>query len=197
MNTEDIIKISRICGILTPIVAYLFIFISIANAPWFTWQGNALSDLGAHAGSDLTFNFGLMAAGILMLIFSVGLFFYFEDKLSRIGVIFLVIDSIALFSIGLFPETAGRIHFYVSVVFFVMFPLGLLILSVTLYLKKTHLWLAILALIGGIASIIIWSFPWESFGITGVAIPEFLSSLVASFWVVAMSIELYKEQKIN
>ena len=195
MDIRTLQKIAGLCGILAPIVAYIFIFISIANAPWFTWQHNALSDLGAHAGSDITFNFGLMAAGILELIFSIGLFLHFKDILSRIGSIFLIVDSIALFAIGYFPETAGIIHYYVSVVFFVMFPLGYLIFTVALFKNSKDKLLCIVAFIAAIASIIIWSTPWESFGITGVAIPEFLSSLFGASWVVLMSWYLYKERQ--
>ncbi|MEQ9716170.1 MAG: DUF998 domain-containing protein [Candidatus Asgardarchaeum sp.] len=192
---KDLLKISGVCGILAPVVAYTFIFISIANAPWFSWQLNALSDLGAHAGSDLTFNFGLMIAGVLELIFSIGLYIYFKDTLSKIGSIFLILDSIALFGIGLFPETAGRIHFYVSVMFFVMFPLGYLVFSIAFLLRRNNFLLVVIALLGTVASIIIWSFPWSSLGITGVAIPEFLSSLIGSLWVIAMSIELYRKSE--
>jgi len=189
---NNYLKKAWICGLLAPIIAYTAIFIAIANAPWFTWYANALSDLGAHAGSDYIFNTGLMIAGILLLLFSIGLFLHFQDLLSKVGAIFLVLDSIALFAIGFFPETAGIIHFYVSVMFFVMFPLGYLIISVAFLLKKSNIWLAMLALIGAIASIIIWSFPWRSFGITGVAIPEFLSSLVGSIWIVAIALQLLR-----
>jgi len=186
-------KLISICGILAPIIAYTFIFTAIAQAPWFAWQSNALSDLGAHAGSDMIFNSGLMIAGTLLLIFSIGLFSYFEDALSKIGAACLILDSIALFCIGLFPETAGIIHYYVSVMFFVMFPIAYLIISIAWFRDRRDIWLAMIALIGAIASIIIWSFPWRSFGITGVAIPEFLSSLFGSIWVVTMAIKLLRE----
>ncbi|MGQ4834330.1 MAG: DUF998 domain-containing protein [Candidatus Asgardarchaeia archaeon] len=188
-------RLSVYCGFLAPIIAYILIFISIANAPWFTWQHNALSDLGAHPGSDVTFNAGLMVAGVLYFVFSVNLFTYYkrEEILNKIGSIFLIIDSIALFCIGLFPETAGIIHYYVSVVFFVMFPLGFLILSIGYIYHQREKIVAIVAFIGFVASAIIWGFPWKAYGITGVAIPEFTSSLFATTWVALVAYKIYTE----
>ncbi len=190
-------KLAVYSGFIAPIIAYILIFISIANASWFTWQHNALSDLGAHAGTDITFNSGLMIAGILYLVFSVNLFLYYkkEEILNKIGSLFLIVDAIALFCIGLFPETAGRIHYYVSVVFFVMFPFGFLFLSIGYILHKKDMTVAIVGFIGFVASAIIWSFPWNSYGITNVAIPEFISSLFVTAWVMLVAYKMYNEIK--
>jgi len=187
----DYLKKFVFSGFLAPLIGYSFIFIAIANAPWFSWEKNALSDLGAHAGSDIIFNSGLMISGILLILFSIGLFLYFEDYLSKIGASVLILDGIALFGIGLFPETTGTLHLYFSIAFFVLFPIGYIILSIAFYLKDYNRKLSFLALTGAILAIIIWATPWNSFGITGVAIPEFLSSLVCSAWVIAMSFDMY------
>ncbi len=190
------LEITYICGFLTPIVAYTFIFIAIANAPWFMWHKNALSDLGAHAGSDVIFNSGLMIAGILESIFAIGLLNNFKGIIRKIGAVILFLSAIALFGIGLFPETAGEIHFYFSVAFFVLFPIGIFVFSIP-YVRKNEngRMLGFLAIGVFIASIIIWSFPWKSFGVTGVAIPEFLSSLCGAIWILAASFKLYKKEK--
>ena len=191
MNRELFVKVSTFSGILCPIVSYFCIFLAISKAPWFRWEENALSDLGAHTGSDVIFNGGLIIGGILLLVFAVWLIFYFEDIIAKIGSFILSIDSIALSLIGVFPETFGRIHLYVSIAFFVLFPIAYLIISISLFMYHREKLLGILAVIGAVASIIIWSFPWKSYGITGVAIPEFLSSLFGSLWVMTAAIKIY------
>jgi hypothetical membrane protein len=57
-------------GVVGPLVAYLFIGVSIVLSPWFSWWSNALSDLGHSVDSDvaLLYNFGLLLAGFFMMI---------------------------------------------------------------------------------------------------------------------------------
>jgi len=179
-------------GLLVPLIAYGFIFIAILNAPWFSWYKNALSDLGAHQGSDIIFNTGLMIAGILETLFAYGLFKEFKDLTRRIGAAILVFSGIALFGIGLFPETYETIHLYFSIAFFVSFPFGIFALGLSYIRNKENLLLGILAVLFFVASGIIWAFPWKAYGITGVAIPEFLSSLCGTIYIIAISLELLK-----
>ena len=63
--------------VLAAIIALSAIGISLLISPWFSWESNALSDLGNYTNGTiaaLVFNFGLIAAGICMLIFSLGFF---------------------------------------------------------------------------------------------------------------------------
>ena len=190
LKTKYIIMI----GYLIPIIAYSMIFIAISMAPWFTWQGNALSDLGAHPGSDVIFNTGLMISGILFVIYSVGLLLNFKEFLDRVGALILIFAGISLFNIGLFPETAGHIHWQVSVMFFVSLPFGILFVSLG-HIKKDKA-LIITGIFVFIASLIIWSFPWASIGVTRVAIPEFLSSLCGVIWVELLTYKMLKKEEI-
>ncbi|MCS7374281.1 MAG: DUF998 domain-containing protein [archaeon GB-1845-036] len=182
----------KICGFLTPITAYTLIFISIMNAPWFSWRINALSDLGVVFPSSIYFNFGLIFSGFLELIYSIGLIFQFRGLLHRLSIFTLIFDSISLMGIGFFPETAGKIHFYFSVAFFAFYPLSLLIFFLGSLVDKCHFKLGLLGLILAFTSIGIWIFPWKIFGVKGVAIPEFLSSLCGSLWIFTSSIIIFK-----
>ena len=164
-------RFSYICGFLAPIVAYVLIFAAIMSAPWFNWFHNALSDLGGwlgvESGSAPIFNSGLIISGVV-----------------------LPLSGVFLFLIGVFPETAGRIHYYVSVGFFVTFPIGMLIISIFYLYSREDLVLGIYGLVVFIASIIIWGvIPWKALGATNVAIPEFTSSFIGSIWVWIFTIK--------
>jgi hypothetical membrane protein len=68
-------RISGVCGVLTSVVAFVFISLSIASAPEFSWMENALSDLGVMPGAtSALFNYGLIVSGILGFIFATSLF---------------------------------------------------------------------------------------------------------------------------
>ena len=43
-------KIVGLCGILSPIIGFIFISIAIQSAPWFSWTENWISDLGGFEG---------------------------------------------------------------------------------------------------------------------------------------------------
>ncbi len=189
-------KILGVCGILMPIIAYSFIFLAILIAPWFSWTDNALSDLGVHQNSDIIFNSGLMISGLLLMIFSFGLYSIFEDRYSKIGAIILIFTALALFNIGVFPETTGKIHTYISVLFFILFPIGYFMLGLSSFKKRRNTRVPIIVMFSAFLAILIWFFPWKSFGIHGVAIPEFLSSLIGSIWLIYLGLKLYKKRII-
>lgn len=179
-------------GILSPITAYLFIFIAIQNAPWFSWTKNALSDLGAVKPSQIYFNIGLILAGILMLIFTIGLNFKFKSIICKIGALILTLDAISLIGIGIFHEKYGRIHLYFSIAFFILYPIGSLIIGGKLALTRKNLKFGVISILTAIAAIATWTIPWKNFNITGVAIPEALSSLFASTWSIYTAIKHLK-----
>lgn len=114
MGSKKVIwlKVSGICGILTPIVAFTGIFLAVASYPQFSWTGNALSDLGVVEGvTAVLLNFSLVISGILALISASGFFIFLRDYvLGRIGVVMFVLAALALIAIGTFPENVKPTH---------------------------------------------------------------------------------------
>jgi len=182
---DSFVKIARVCGFITPLVSYGMIFLAIMNAPWFSWYRNALSDLGARPPSYLYFNSGLILAGFLEALFSIGLFLNLRGIVGKASAVILFADSIALMCIGIFPETAGRIHFYVSVAFFLLYPIASILFGVHLLSHGKDRLFGVLSVVMAFICLAIWFLvPWRSMGVTGVAIPEFLSSLVGCVWMI-------------
>ena len=182
---EKRLRVAGLCGVIVPVVAFSCIFIAISLSPWFSWTANALSDLGVGEAAWL-FNSGLMAGGILTMIFAVGLWIAFRKRaLGRVGAVGLFLDAVALFGIGVFSEAAGVIHFYFSVAFFVLFPISLFLLGASAIVSGSGKFGSFTILIGVFAAIP-WAFSWD-----GVAIPEAISALFASIWVIWEGARLY------
>jgi hypothetical membrane protein len=176
VNTK-LVRLFGYFGILAPIVGFSVIFLSIRTAPWFSWTGNALSDLGVEGFTAVLFNDGLTMTAAVMMAFSIGLYeFTKEDKVGRIGFRFYIAASIFLLGIGFFPKTAGDVHYYFSVAFFVALPLSLLFFAFYMF-KNGMRSLSLLSAVLGAVAALVWVPSWGA-----VAIPEALSALAAGIW---------------
>lgn len=187
------LRFSGFCGILSPIIAFTCISLAIASYPQFSWTDNALSDLGVVEGfTAAIFNSGLIAGGVLALIFAIGLFKSQTTALGKAGALIFILTTISLTAIGAFPENVKPIHYYVSVAFFALSPIALLILCAAFALvgkKKLGLFTFLVALF----AVAVWVFQWTvGFGVN-VAIPETLSALAASVWAVTLGYKMLKE----
>lgn len=182
-------KFPGILGIIGPIVALVAIAGAIMlSLSWFTWEGNALSDLGNYNNglpAAIVFNVGLVLAGILLFVFT----FYFArtitDLPTKIGMIPFFIALCFLIGIGVFSENAGDIHFTVSVGFFGSFPFAMWFVGLGFLRFRKLWWFSIISIILPIFSIYMWTswfggvFPFW----TGNAIPEITTALTGIGWL--------------
>lgn len=182
-------KYVGLLGIIGPIIAISLILISIALSPWFSWQDNALSDLGVSSVAIL-FNAGLIICGVFCTIFSIGFLISTDKKkwLRRIGSVILCLATIALIGIGVFSEDFGVLHFYFSVVFFVLLLIASLLLGASMMMDPELKMVGIIALLVGAFGIIGWLLPRGH----GVAIPEALSSFPAYIWFAVLGVKMYR-----
>jgi hypothetical membrane protein len=187
------LKISGVCGILAPIVAFTFILLAILNFPQFSWTGNALSDLGVQEGvTAILFNSGLVIGGILALVFASGLFVLQKTMLGRIGVFIFVLAALAFMAIGVFSENAEPTHYYVSVTFFVLFPISMLVIGAA-FLLTAKLKMGFFTFLAAIVAELVWAIHWTiGFG-SNVAIPEALSALSALIWLMVLGFKMLRE----
>ena len=176
-----------LCGLLTPLVAFSAIAISIALSPWFSWARNALSDLGAlNSPVWPIFNTGLVMAGLLASRFSYGILRGAEGGLEKAGSVLLLAGSVSLALIGLLPEDTGLPHFLVSVAFFFLTPLGFLILGLR-DLRGPNRAYSALMVIFSLASLTTWA-SWACFRPpVGIAVPELIAALLSSASLVLLT----------
>ena len=165
-------------------MAYLFIAVSIWLSPWFSWYNNALSDLGRSTVSPVAplFNFGLLFAGAIILLYAVLIFW----NHARYTSICLVISAFLLQIVAAFNENYGFLHFIVSVFFF--FSIGI---SSVVYTFERKSIVSFAAFLIGLAS---WILHYSRVYTVGIAVPETISAVVVTFWIVRTSIRIYTRE---
>jgi len=174
-------------GIITPILGFAMISLAISTAPWFSWTGNALSDLGVRGLTATIFNGGLMATALSMMAFSAGVWELTEGStLGRAGSGALFLAAVFLMGIGVFPETVEPHHLVFSVAFFVALPVSMFVLSAHM-IRSGMRDLGYLSVAAGIVAALIWALKWD-----GVAIPEAISALMASVMSVVLGYRMRK-----
>lgn len=194
-----------ILGLFGPFIALVCIVIAIVLSPLWTWEGNALSDLGHWFRTDIgpnpsvrafVFNFGLVTTGVIVFYFSFWFVRRIDDTISKIGFLPFFSALIFLILIGILSEDFGEAHFIVSVGFFFSFPWAMWIMALG-FMRYRHLWwFAIISFILPFFCVYMWAgwyggiFPlW-----TGNAIPEITTALTGIGWLWVMWFLYYKEQ---
>ncbi|HLE74427.1 MAG TPA: DUF998 domain-containing protein [Candidatus Bathyarchaeia archaeon] len=188
------LRISGICGFLAPVFAFALIFSAIASYSQFSWVDNALSDLGVVAGvTAVLFNSGLLIGGALCFIFATGLSVFLKERtVGRIGAFVLVLTSLALFAIGVFPENVRPAHYFVSVMFFVLLPISMLIIAGTFWLTR-QVRMAVFTLLVAVAAAAPWVLYFSIHYVSGVAVPEAVSAFAGSVWAVVLSGKMLRQ----
>jgi hypothetical membrane protein len=162
--------------------------VGISLSPWFSWTSDALSDLGhpRHA-SALAFNAGLIASGLLYMVFALSLVRVLpRGRLEAAAALCLALGGLSLSLIGVVNESFGAPHFVVSFTYFMFVPLGMAFLAFSLWstmrgLAALTLCLSALAAFFGISIIaaIVYGAPFPS-----QAIPELIASVFHASWSV-------------
>ena len=172
-------------GVAGPLLAYLFIVVSIGLSPWFRWEQNALSDLGHATRSSVApvYNFGLLLGGLLLAIYAVTAF----RSHARWTSYSLVFSAFSLQLVAVFDEVYGFLHFAVSVLFFVSLAPTSILYFVE---RKSHL--ALISFAIGLAS---WVLYWMKVYSAGVAVPETISSVAATAWIIHSALKIYMDKQ--
>jgi hypothetical membrane protein len=194
-NRNSWLTISGAAGILTPIIAFTCIILAIISYPAFSWTDNALSDLGVQSGATASlFNYGLIVSGLCALAFAVGLFIYLGEKtLGKTGTSLFILATIALISIGMFPESAEPMHYYASVTFFFLVPVAMLVIVATCFqLNKPKL--AGYTLFAALIAAAPWILQFTVSYVPNVAIPETISAISASAWSVVVGLIMIRNR---
>ena len=170
-------------GAVGPIVAYIFIGLSIVFSPWFSLDSNALSDLGHSVKSKAApiYNLGLLLAGFLVTVYAITEFRSHAKYTSKC----LVVSAFLLQLVATFNEAYGFLHFAVSVAFFVSLGVASLV-----YVAERKSYSAAAAFTVGV---LIWICYWTNTINVGIAVPETISSTAALFWIIPSAMKTYRD----
>ncbi len=188
------LKIAGTCGFLAPLTAFALVFSAIASYPQFNWLDNALSDLGIVTGATaLLFNSGLLISGALCIVFATGLFAFLKERvIGKIGAVVFLLGRVALFAIGVFPENIRPLHHIASVVFFVLLPIAMFVITGAFWpLRQVRM--AVFTLLVAFAAAAPWVLLFIVRYVSGVAVPEAVSAFAGAVWAVVLSGKMLKQ----
>ena len=188
------LKVAGICGFLTPIFAFALIFSAIASYSEFSWMDNALSDLGIVSGvASVLFNSGLIIGGALCIVFAIGLFVFLRERtVGKLGAFVFVLASASLLLIGIFPENVPPAHYIVSVMFFTLLPISLLISVAALGLMhRTRM--AVFTLMVAVTAATPWVLYFTVHYAPNVAVPDVISAFAGSMWAMVLSGKMLRQ----
>jgi hypothetical membrane protein len=191
-----LLKVSAACGVAGVVVAFTCIILAVASWSSFSWTNNALSDLGVQTGVTAPiFNGGLIASGVLFLVFTAGLFrFMGKNVLGKAATVLLAVACVMLIAIGVFNENFRPTHYIVSVGLFVFLPLSLLTFVAAFWVKGRR-GLAVFTLVAGLVAAAVWVLEFTVRYVSGVAVPEFISGFAGALWVVLLSYLMLKNNQ--
>ena len=194
-KVQKLIRISGISGIITSTLPLIMIFASTMLEKSFSWNKNALSDIGVSQTAWL-FNIALIIGGLLNLLFAFGLRNYLgKIRWLKIGVSLLIVSSISLALVGVFTENYSIIHALVALGYLLLAPVAIICIGQEVKSKKfgkASLTLGIIALLA------IFGLPVITFVVNlqiGFAVPEFAESLLLSIWTFWVSINLLQRNR--
>jgi len=180
-------------GIISPILAWIVIFISWYKNPWFNVFRDAYSDLGGPKASDAwIYNYGLITVGILLLIYGVLITWKTSRKPGITGGAYLALAGVFLGLIGLF-HSGTRPHTFVSTWFFIQADIAIILLSAnyrTSLLGRIILIVSILAF--PVAILVGATIGWPS-----TAILETYGIIIIDFGVMSTPFLLGKENQYS
>jgi hypothetical membrane protein len=179
-------KAYALFGIFGSLLLYISIIISLILSPWFSWENNALSDLGHSVTSDAAaiFNTGLLLSGFLLMVYTVTIF----KKHAKYSSYCLLISTFFVQLVATFNETYGPIHFAVVVPHFIMLSLTSIVYTVER--KSTF----------AFSTFLIVMFSWLIYTLdifnVGIAVPETISKIVI-LWIMYSAIKIYRSKELS
>ncbi len=160
---------------------------AISDSPWFSWTENHISVFGVEGSAKTLFNGGLILTGIFSLIFAIGLgWCLLSGRLGRLALVSLILGSIAVFDMGVFPRTFDFMHGAATTAFFVFITLALLLIGAVAITASRMAW----GLLSITAAVLVAG-PLLVLGpLSGGAIGQLFAYLPWSLWMIAFGVML-------
>ena len=194
-KVQKLIGIAGISGIIASTLPLIMIFASTVLEKSFSWNKNALSDIGVSQTAWL-FNIALISGGLLNLLFAFGLRNYLGKTIwLKIGVSLLIVSSISLALVGVFTENYSIIHALVALGYLLLAPVAIICIGQEVKSQKFG---KVSLSLGIIALLAIFGLPVITFVVNlqiGFAVPEFAESLVLSIWTFWASLNLLQRNR--
>ena len=188
------LKLAGACGILGSVLPLLMVLLATFVSSWFSWNMNALSQLGVGEQATL-FNSAMLVGGVLNFVFAVGLYnFLGSVRLVRAGAVSIMLSSISLALVGVFTVDYHIPHGIASFGYFMLAPAGFLLIAygtLQVTIRKIGFTCGIAALLAILVlPAIVFALQFN----VGFAVPELIEGLVISVWTIYMAAKLLRQQ---
>ena len=194
MKSPMFLRLGGICGIMGSVLPLVLVLSATFLSTWFSWNTNALSELGVGEQAYL-FNSAMLIGGVLNFLFAIGLYEYFgRGRLLRAGAVSIMLSSICLALVGVFTLDYHDQHVIAAIGYFVLAPAGFLLIgfgereNIVRTLSFTCGVAALLTII--VLPLIVFSLSFKF----GFAVPELAEGLIISAWTIFMSTKFLKQQ---
>jgi hypothetical membrane protein len=199
-STRTSLKITGACGIASVIVAIFANSLAIFYSSGFSFTHNWLSDLGGTSyvaflnvprpsvstpNTILLSQWGLIVAGLLAVVFALGLFLQADSAVYRLGAALGIVGTAGLCAEGIFLAPTGVPHLVAFYTFGILAPTAMLLIGGTFI--PSNKWLAGLSVTLGIV------------GLAGIAtaaygrsIPELVLLTAVALWAVTLSVRMVR-----
>ncbi len=173
-------RVYALFGISGPLLVYFSIAASLVLSPGFSWESNALSDLGHAVTSNAApiFNLGLLLAGFLLIVYAATVF----KEHAKYSSFCLLASSFLIQLLAAFNEVYGSLHYAVAVPHFVMLSITSIVYTIE---RRSAVALTTFLIVLG---------SWMLYGLgifnIGIAVPETISKLVVA-WIMYSAIKIY------
>lgn len=182
---------SAALGVAAVVVSLVGILAATATAPWFSWAGNALSDLGtSDAPERLLFNYGLIAAGLLGLGFVPALLAT-ASGVGRAAVVPYVAAMVGVAGVGLFPS-GTPLHFPAAATAYLGFVFAP-VLHGAGDLRAGATRRGLVAVLDGavhLAAWVLWATTLTG-ALPGLAVPEFVGAVLFNLWAAWVAVRAW------
>ena len=186
------IRLAGVSGILGSLLPLGMVLSAAFLSSWFSWNSNALSELGVGEQATL-FNSAMLIGGVLNFLFALVLYKYFgRENLSRTGAVTFMLGSVSLALVGGFTIDYHVPHGLAAFGYFVFAPAGFLLIGSG---TKEGLVRKISYGCGVAAFLAILVLPEVVLAFqlsVGFAVPELIEGLMISAWTTYMSTRLLR-----
>jgi hypothetical membrane protein len=199
-STRTSLKIAGACGIASVIVAVFANSLAISYSSGFSFTQNWLSDLGGTSyvallnvprptvstpTTILLSQWGLIVAGLLAVVFGLGLFLQADSAVYRLGAALGIVGTAGLCAEGIFLAPTGVAHLVAFYTFGLLAPTAMLLIGGTFIVSKK--WLAGLSVTLGIVAL-----GGTSITAYGRSIPELVLLVAVALWAITLSVRMVR-----
>ena len=169
----------RHAGTLSAFVAIAGILLATGLDPTFSWTGDALSDLGVRDSSNAVFNGALLIAGVLGVVYGVGLFRVADGIREQLVAVMFALATVHLAGVGLFV-IGHPLHLPAAIGFYLLVTITFIVDGI---IRRRSRWGRYTLLLAAL-QLLIWSSwiigLWPG---NGLALPEFAGALLVPLWI--------------